>query len=75
MPGVMDHGLSLVHDMGGEPRNYLHEVSFRDSDHVAKMLLADAGYQYRCGWIRDGRQMWTWTKRFPLTVATWAASL
>ena len=90
MVGIMDHGLTLVHDMTGAPRNYLHEVSFADGDHRDTVrYLQGAGYSYRCGWIagsapsstifrsvrkspgEDGRQMWTYTKAFPLTVAAW----
>src|SRR5260370_22279242 len=72
--GIFDHGLTLVHEMGGAPRNYLHEVSFVDGDHRDTVrYLHGAGYSYRCGWRRreDGRQMWTFTKAFPLTVAAW----
>ena len=76
MVGVQDHGLTLVHGMGGEPRNYLHEVSIGRDEQDAIRYLQSAGYAQRCGWIRqsDGHAMWSYTKPFPLTVAAWEAT-
>ena len=73
VPGVTDHGIRIVHDLHDQPRNVLHEVSIEDGSDDAEAYLADAGYRYRCGWIRksDGRQMWTHTKHFDLTVLNW----
>lgn len=66
---VKDHGLTLVHDEMGKERNWLHEVSVRDSDTQAINYLADAGYNERSGWHKDGVQWWVWTKAYPLDVA------
>jgi hypothetical protein len=78
MVGIMDHGLSLVHEMGGAPRNYLHEVSVGRDEQDAIRYLQAAGYAQRCGWVgsprsagEKGRTYWTYTKPFPLTVAGW----
>jgi hypothetical protein len=69
---TMDHGLSLVHDMTGAPRNYLHEVSVRRHEQDAIRYLMAAGYAQRCGWVaKDGTLYWTYSKPFPLTVAAW----
>jgi hypothetical protein len=84
MVGILDHGLSLVHDLGGTPRNYLHEVSIGRDEQDAIRYLQSAGYSQRCGWIGDrrvgmgtigeeGRAYWTYSKPFPLTVAAWGA--
>lgn len=59
---VKDHGLTLVHDLTDKERNWLHEVSVRDSDAQAINYLADAGYNERYGWRKDGTQWWVWTK-------------
>ncbi len=74
MVGIQDHGLSLVHDMGGAPRNYLHEVSIGRDEQDAIRYLMSAGYAQRCGWVRpeDKQLMWTYSKPFPLTVSAWA---
>ena len=66
---VKDHGLALVHDIAGKPRNWLHEVSVRDSDTQAINYLADAGYSEHSGWRTDGTQWWVWVKAYPLDVA------
>ena len=71
LANVQDHGLSLVHEMGGAPRNYLHEVSVERQDMNAIGYLLAAGYGQRCGWVKDGKSFWTYTKAFPLTVAAW----
>lgn len=71
MVGIMDHGLSLVHEMGGKPRNYLHEVSIERWEQDAIRYLESAGYAQRCGWVKDGKSYWTYGKPFPLTVASW----
>ncbi len=74
MVDVQDHGLSLVHEIGGAPRNYLHEVSIGRDEQDAIRFLQSAGYAQRCGWVRtsDGRKFWTYSKPFPLTVGAWA---
>jgi hypothetical protein len=70
--GVMDHGLALVHSIGGKPRNYLHEVSALRNHESAIGYLTDAGYAYRCGWVaKDGIKFNTYSKAFPLSVVTW----
>lgn len=71
MLGIQDHGLSLVHEIGGQPRNYLHEVSIEQWEQDAVRYLEAAGYAYRCGWVKDGKAFSTYSKAFPLTVATW----
>jgi len=73
MAGIMDHGLTLVHEMGGAPRNYLHEVSIQRHEQDAIRYLQSAGYAQRCGWVKEGKEFWTYCKPFPLTVAAWEA--
>lgn len=73
MTGIADHGLKLVHEMGGKPRNYLHEVSIERHEQDAIRFLDAAGYAQNSGWIgKDGRKYWLYTKSFPLSVAAWA---
>lgn len=69
--GVNDHGLTLVHELGGTPRNYLHEVSASAGNTEAQNYLLDAGYRQSHGYRVGGRQWWVWAKRFPLSVGTW----
>jgi hypothetical protein len=66
---VKDHGLTLVHDLAGRERNWLHEVSVRDTDAQAINYLADAGYSEHSGWRQDMTQWWVWVKAYPLDIA------
>ncbi len=69
---VRDFGLTLVHQLGGEPRNYLHEVGVRDADADAIQYLSDAGYSRDYGWKdRELAQWWAYRKQYPLSVAKW----
>lgn len=68
---VEDNGLVLVHDMGGDPRNYLHSVCIRDNDIGATEYLLDACYQKNVGFIKNGAQWWEYIKPFPLSIANW----
>jgi hypothetical protein len=68
MPTAIDHGLHLVHNMDGTPRNYLHEVSFKDDDRATRECLTKREYEYQYGFNRHGTQYWCWVKRFPLDV-------
>jgi hypothetical protein len=68
---VKDHGLTLVHDINGAERNWLHEVSVRETDTQAINYLVDAGYSESHGWRRGRTQWWVWTKPYPLDVARW----
>lgn len=70
-PDVIDHGLTLVHEMGGEPRNYLHEVSIPAYSQSAESLVSDFGYAYSCGYYKDGRQYKVYLRQFGLMVAAW----
>lgn len=45
IPGAIDHGLELVHDMTGAPRNYLHSVSV-----PRRGLSPEAPFTYLHGW-------------------------
>ena len=69
VPIAIDHGLSLVHDLGGNPMHYLHEVSFMQGDTVSESQLSQRGYKCRCGYRQHGQQYWTWAKRVSLEVA------
>jgi hypothetical protein len=51
---VKDHGLTVVHDITGKERKWIHEVSVRDTDTQAINYLADAGYSESHGWRKDG---------------------
>jgi hypothetical protein len=67
---VKDHGLTMVHDMAGAERNWLHEVSVADHDAQVINYLVDAGYREHYGWrSKDGQQWWTWCKEFPVGIA------
>jgi len=69
---VVDHGLVLVHELDGSPRNYLHEVSIKDQDYDAQEYARDAGYHLSHGWVdQDGQQYWVYRKSYPLGVAEW----
>ena len=77
-PGVKDHGLKLVHEMGGKPRNYLHEVSVRKGSRHAIELLQDGGYKEQSGWVsreddagEGGTEWWLYVKQYPLSVVEW----
>jgi hypothetical protein len=70
--GMQDHGLHLVHEIGGKPRNYLHEVSIPHGHQEAVGYLEAAGYNKARGWVKDGIQHWVWSKTYPLVVAKWA---
>lgn len=71
---VEDNGLVLVHDIGGDPRNYLHSVCVKDTDNKAVAYLVAACYQQNIGFIRDANQWWEYIKPFPLSVADWMAA-
>ena len=66
---VEDNGLVLVHDMGGDPRNYLHSVCVKDSQKDAIMYLQDACYQLNVGFRREDKQWWEYIKPFPLSIS------
>lgn len=78
---VIDHGLTLVHEIGGRPRNWLHEVSVPGTPDVVEDYLMLAGYSRNRGWTRDAsepgakrrEQFWVWVKAFPLSVSAWRA--
>lgn len=65
-----DHGLELVHDMSGQPRNYLHQVSVVAGSE-ADAYCRDAGYRFSSGYPRGWVQMKVYTKEFPLYVGDW----
>ena len=71
--GTLDHGLTLVHEIGGTPRNYLHEVSVERGNVQAMRLLADGGYEQTSGWIEyhSKTAYWLYAKPYPLEVAKW----
>lgn len=70
---VRDFGLTLVHQLGGEPRNYLHEIGVHGQDPDAVKYLQDAGYRKSHGWLdRSRHQWWVYRKEYPLSVAKWA---
>lgn len=68
---IKDYGLELVHDLTGQPRNYLHLVGIRGADNVGKKYLHDAGYHILIGFKIGKTQWWEYTKRFPLSVGKW----
>jgi G:T-mismatch repair DNA endonuclease (very short patch repair protein) len=45
-----DHGLELVHDIKGNPRNWLHEVSVLADDEASIAALERIGYRVAYGW-------------------------
>ncbi len=68
----IDHGMELVHDFTGEPRNYLHEISIPKADVDGIYCLIDAGYTQHHGYIaKDDTPMWVYVKQYPLMVAEW----
>jgi hypothetical protein len=76
--GTIDHGMTLVHELGGKPRNYLHQVSVERTDTQAIRLLQASGYAQHSGWIDrpaqgggTGNAYWLYCKPYPLTVARW----
>jgi hypothetical protein len=76
--GTIDHGMVLVHELGGKPRNYLHKVSVERTETQAIRILQDGGYAQHSGWIDrpaqgggSGKAYWLYTKPYPLTVASW----
>ena len=68
---AIDHGMVLVHEMNGNPRNWLHEVSIPEGYCTSAAYMQDAGYSKDYGYRKDGEQYWVWRKAFPLGVATW----
>ena len=73
---VRDFGLTLVHQLGGEPRNYLHEVGVHGQDPDAVRYLQDAGYHKSYGWLDCSRhQWWVYRKEYPLSVGEWAGQV
>jgi hypothetical protein len=68
---VIDHGMVLVHELGGNPRNWLHEVSVRRWQQDSIRFLEAAGYIQHHGWVRDGEAFWIYTKPYPLSVLAW----
>ena len=67
---LVDCGLTLVHDLDGKPRNYLHEISVSDNPEAIRQLNRD-GYERKSGHQKSGVQVWHFVKRFPLTVSKW----
>lgn len=72
--GSLDHGMVLVHELGGKPSHFLHELSIPEfcSD-VTERKANEAGYKIRSGWVDrtysvSPRQMWLWSKKYPLSV-------
>jgi hypothetical protein len=74
-PEAIDHGMNLVHEMGGKPRNYLHEVSIPEGYCTSSAYMQDAGYSKDYGYRKDGEQYWIWRKAYPLSVAKWDTDL
>lgn len=68
---AVDHGMVLVHELGGKPRNYLHEVSIPEGYCTSSAYMQDAGYTKDYGYRKDGQQYWVWRKAFPLSVSRW----
>jgi len=66
LPGIHDHGMTLVHDVTGAERDWLHEVSIAENDMQATNYLIDAGYRQHCGWRIGGLQVWEYVKAYPL---------
>lgn len=64
--------MTLVHEMGGKPRNWLHEVSIEGWDTQGRRILDGFGYKVNSGWMSNGEQMWLYNKPYPLTVGEWA---
>ena len=69
---VEDNGLILVHDIGGDPRNFLHSIYVPDNHSDAIQYLRNACYQKNVGFLRDGKKWWEYIKPFPLGISSWA---
>lgn len=67
LPGIHDHGMTLVHELTGRERNWLHEVSVVEHDAQAINYLIDAGYKEHRGWQRGRMQYWVYVKEFPIS--------
>ena len=64
----IDHGMNLVHDINGEPRNYLHEVSVPSKNHLERHILATSGFQFHVGWYdRDGEHRSSYVREVRLS--------
>ena len=63
-----DHGLTIVHELTGKPRNYLHEVSVREGA-SAEAFLKERGYTQHTGHVDKDGQSWTYIKQISLNQA------
>lgn len=67
-----DHGLTIVHELTGQPRNYLHEVSVREGSQ-AEAFLKERAYTQHTGHLDKNVQVWTYVKQIGLDqAADWA---
>lgn len=65
---MIDHGMTLVHDMHGEPLHYAHEVSI--GFHTSAYALNRKGYHYSHDWLDRQGKYGTVGKHYALYIKT-----
>jgi len=69
---VIDHGVELVHELGGKPRNYLQTVSIPDDDIQGNCgmrrlaRLSDFGFKCQSGYRNRDTQYWVYVRQLSL---------